>query len=243
MRLTILLIFISFFAKAQMDSAITVPLVGINIGGQLPFGDLANRFGGNLRAGGSFLIKTKGNWVYGIDAFYMFSKNVKEDVLKQLKNSEGHITDNEGYPADLRVTERGLGVHAQFGRIFNFNKKLPNSGIIFTIGVGYLQHKINLYDAQRRIAAVNGDLKKGYDHLSGGISFSQFIGYLHISENRFLNYYLGFEASQTLAKSFRKMNYNTGLPDTKQRFDGLAGFRIGWILPLYKKRPNDFYYN
>jgi len=243
MRLTVLFILLSFFAKAQMDSAITVPLIGINFGGQLPFGDLADRFGPNLRAGGSFLIKTKGNWVYGLDAFYIFGRNVKEDVLKQLKNSEGRVTDNEGYPADLRVTERGVGVHAHFGRVFNFNQRLPNSGLIATIGLGYLQHKINLYDAQNRVAAVYKDLKRGYDRLSGGISFSEFVGYLHLSENRLLNFYLGFEGSQTLAKSFRKLNYDTGLPDTGQRVDMLLGFRVGWILPLYKKKPNDYYYN
>lgn len=243
MRLTLLLIFLSCFANAQIDSAITVPILGINFGGQLPSGDLAARFGPNLRAGGSFLIKTKKNWVFGIDAFYMFGKNVKEDVLKQLKNSEGYVTDNEGYPADLRVTERGLGVHAQFGRIFNLDKSLPNAGLIVTVGAGFLQHKINLYDAQTKIAAIKGNLKYGYDRLSGGLSLSQFIGYMHISENRFLNFYMGFEFYQTFAKSFRKLNYDTGLPDTKQRFDGLNGIRVGWILPLYKKTPNDYYYN
>jgi len=243
MRLTLLLIFLSFFAKAQMDTAITVPLLGIHFGGQLPFGDMAKRFGANLQAGGSFFIKTKKNWIYGIDVFYIFGRNVKEDVTKQLKNSEGHITDNEGYPADLRITERGLGAHAHFGRIFNFDKALPNSGILVMVGVGYLQHKINLYDAQNRIAAINGDLEKGYDRLSGGISYSQFLGYLHISQNRFLNFYAGIEAHETMAKSFRKVNYDTGLPDTKQRMDGLLGLRLGWILPLYKKKPNDYYYN
>jgi hypothetical protein len=243
MRLTLLLVFFSVFARAQMDSAITVPLIGVNFGGQLPFADLSERFGMNLRAGGSFLIKTKSNWIYGVDAFYLFGRNVKEDVLKQLKNPEGYITDNEGYPADIRVTQRGVAVHAHFGRVFNLNKKQPNSGIIFTVGAGYLQHKINIYDAQNRVAAVYDDLKRGYDRLSGGLSFSQFLGYIHLSENRLLNYYIGIEGYQTLATSFRKLNYDTGLPDTQQRLDGLVGLRLGWILPLYKRKPNDYYYN
>jgi hypothetical protein len=243
MRATIILIFLSLLGKAQIDSAMTVPLVGINFGGQIPFGDLVQRFGPNLRAGGSFLLKTKKNWVVGVDAFYMFGKNVKEDVLTQLKTPQGYITDNEGYPADLRVTERGVGVHLIFGRVFKLRGQNPNSGFIVTCGVGYLQHKINLYDAQRRVAAVYGDLGKGYDRLSGGLSLSQFIGYLYLSENRLLNFYIGFESSQTFASSFRKLNYDTGLPDTKRRFDGLAGFRVGWILPLYKRKPNEYYYN
>lgn len=54
MRLITILLFLSSFIRAQMDSAITVPLIGINFGGQLPYGDLAERFGPNLRAGGSF---------------------------------------------------------------------------------------------------------------------------------------------------------------------------------------------
>ena len=59
MRLTLVFLIFSLCVKAQMDSAITVPILGINFGGQLPSGDLVSRFGSNLRAGGSFLIKTK----------------------------------------------------------------------------------------------------------------------------------------------------------------------------------------
>lgn len=243
MRLVALFFLLSFFTKAQIDSAITVPLIGVNFGGQLPFGDLSARFGPNLRAGGSFLIKTKKNWVFGVDAFYMFGRNVREDVVKQLKGPEGHVTDNEGYPADLRITERGLGVHAHFGRMFNFNPATPNSGLLVTFAAGYLQHKVNLYDPQRRIAAIYGDRKKGYDRLSGGPSFGFFIGYMHLSDNRLWNYYLGIELYETFAKSYRKLNYDTGQPDTKGRLDGLLGIRLGWILPLYKKTPNEFYYN
>ncbi len=243
MRLLILAIFFSSFVKAQLDSCITVPLVGINFGGQLPFGDLAKRFGPNLRAGGSFLIKTKRNWIYGIDANYMFGRNVKEDVLTQLKTPEGNVIDNEGYAADIRVTERGLGAHLVFGRVFSFSKKNPNSGLVAWVGLGYFQSKIYLYDAQRRVAAVYGELKYGYDRLSVGLSVHQFIGYMYLSENRLLNFYVGFEGYQSFTKSLRKLNYDTGLPDTKKRLDGLAGLRVGWILPLYKRKPNDYYYN
>jgi hypothetical protein len=244
MRIFILLIvFISLGVKAQIDSAITVPLVGINFGGQLPMFDLSKRFGPNLRAGGSFLLKTKKNWVYGIECNYLFGKNVKEDVLTQLKTPEGFVTDNEGFPGDLRVTERGMTLHVIGGRVFKLASANPNSGLLVCVGVGALQHKINLYDGQRKIAAIKGDLVHGYDRLSAGVAFSQFIGYLFLSENRLLNFYFGFEFYQASTKSLRKLNYDTGLPDTQKRFDGLAGFRAGWILPLYKKTPNDFYYN
>ena len=105
-----------------------------------------------------------------------------------------------------------------------------------------MQHKINLYDAQQKIAALKGSLKKGYDHLTGGLSSSQFIGYLHLSENRILNYYAGFEFYQIYSQSIRKLNYDTGSADLNRRLDLLSGFRFGWILPLYERKPNDSYF-
>jgi hypothetical protein len=243
MRFFCFFIFLSFFAKAQIDSALTIPLVGIHVSGEVPFADLANRFGPNLGAGAAFMLKTKKNWVYGVETNYMFSRNVKEDVLKQLKNAEGNVTNNLGYPADIRVTERGLGLHLFVGKIFKVLNQNPNSGLMINVGVGYLQHKVNIYDAEQKIAAVKGNLRYGFDRLSAGVSFSQFVGYLFLSENKLLNFYFGIESYEAFTKSLRKINYDTGLPDTKQRLDILGGLRFGWIVPLYKKKPNEFYYN
>lgn len=243
MRLVIIFGLFSFFAKAQIDSAIFVPLASIHLGGQLPGGDLSKRFGPNLNAGASFMIKSKKNWVLGIESNYMYSRNVKEDVLSQLKTANGTIIDNEGYPADIRITERGLGIHIFGGKVLKFLSANANSGLMITIGGGYLQHKINLFDYQKKIAAIKGDLKNGYDRLSNGFSTSQFLGYMYLGENKLLNFYFGVETYQAFTRSVRKMNYDTGLPDTQKRLDLLYGFRFGWILPLYKKKPNDYYYD
>jgi len=240
--LQILFVFFTLSLPAQKDTAIAVPLVGINFGAQVPGGDLSSRFGPNLRAGGSLLYKTRNNWIFGAESFYLFGKNVKEDVLSQLKTKEGFVIDNEGFPADLRVTQRGFGIYGIVGKIFPIFKDGPNSGLMITIGGGYMQHKVNLYDAQQKIAALKGELKKGYDHLTGGFSTSQFIGYLHLSENRILNFYAGFEFYQVYSQSIRKINYNTGTADVEKRLDLLTGLRFGWILPLYERKPNDSYY-
>lgn len=243
MRFLIVLLGFSCFVRAQSDSSNSVPLVGIHFTGQLPFADLAKRFGPNLSAGGSFLYKTSRNYIFGIDASYMFGNEVKEDVLTQLKTPEGFVVDNEGFAADLRVTQRGFGLHLVGGKIFRFLSANPNSGLMVTVGVGGLQHKIRLYDAQQKIAAIRGELAYGYDRLSAGVSFSQFVGYLFLSQNRLSNFYFGVEAFEAFTKSLRKFNYDTGMPDTARRLDVLTGIRFGWILPLYQKRPNEFYYN
>jgi hypothetical protein len=229
---------------SQIDSLkVFVPLVSIHFGGHVPAGDLAERFGPDLNLGASFLFKTKLNWLFGVESNYFFGRNVKEDVLVQLKNSDGSIADNEGFPADLRVTERGVGIHLTAGRVLKFWAPNPNSGFMFNVGAGYFQSKIKLYDAQQKIAAVKGDLVYGYDRLSSGFSVTQFLGYMYLSDNRLLNFYFGIEGYQAFTQSVRKLNYDTGLPDTKKRLDMLYGLRFGWILPLYKKTPNEFYYN
>ncbi|MDO8999060.1 MAG: hypothetical protein Q7W45_04795 [Bacteroidota bacterium] len=243
MKVMFAFLFISVFGFSQIDSTkVVVPLISIHFSGQIPAGDLSKRFGPNLNIGGSFMFKTKRNWIFGAESNYIFGRNVKEDVLSQLKNSDGFIIDNEGFPADLRVTERGLGIHLTGGKIFSFLAPNPNSGFMASFGAGYFHSKIKLYDAQQKIAAVKGDLAHGYDRLSSGLSLTQFVGYMYLGENRLLNLYFGIEAYEAFTQSVRKLNYDTGLPDTNKRLDMLFGLRFGWILPLYKKTPNEFYY-
>ena len=178
----------------------------------------------------------------GAEGSYFWSKNVKENVTEQMRNADGFIVDNEGYPADLRITERGFNAYIVVGKLFPKTGNNPNSGLITNFGFGYLQHKIKLYDANQKIAAVKGDMAKGYDRLSGGFAMNQFIGYLFLSNNRLVNMVAGFEFHEAFTKSYRGYNYDTGATDTKNRMDYLIGFRIGWVLPLYK-RTLDFYYN
>lgn len=246
MRLKFLLIFfvITGFIRAQRvsDTCLNVPMITVSFSGQTPLGDLKDRFGENLSVGGSFLFKHRKTWIVGVEGAYFFSKNVKEDVVKQMTTSESFIIDNEGYPADLRITERGFNAYIVVGKVFPKLGNNPNSGLITNFGFGYLQHKIKLYDAGQKIAAVKSDMAKGYDRLSGGFAMNQFIGYMYLSNNRLVNIIAGFEFHEAFTKSYRGFNYDTGLSDTKNRKDYLIGFRISWILPLYK-RVQDFYYN
>jgi hypothetical protein len=246
MRLKFLFIFLvicsNLFSQRVSDSTMNVPFISVNFSGQTPEGDLKTRFGNNLSIGGSFLFKERRTWIIGVEGAYFFSKNVKEDVIAQMKTNEAFIIDNEGFPADLRITQRGFNAYLVIGKVFPKLGHNPNSGLVTTFGFGYLQHKIKLYDAEQKIAAVKGDMAKGYDRLSGGFAMNQFIGYLYFSNNRLINFLAGFEFHQAFTKSYRGFNYDTGLPDTKERRDYLIGFRVGWILPLYK-RTQDFYYN
>ena len=114
---------------------------------QYPGGNLAKRFGENLNVGLSYYVKTRKNIVIGIDPNFFFGKNVKEDVLKNLKTPEGTITNTDGNFANLKINERGWLITATLGKIYPqlFQKKIapnPNSGMLLIAGVGYLQHRI-----------------------------------------------------------------------------------------------------
>lgn len=232
------------FAFSQVnDSVIATPLIGIHFGGDLPLADLAQRYGPNLNTGLNLMYKTKRNYLLGIEGNYMFSKNIREDVLKQLKNEDGFMVDNSGYPADIRLSERVITINLHVGKILHVLAANPNSGLMINGGAGYIQHRVHFLDAQQQIAAINGDIRNGFDRLSNGICTYQFIGYMFLSTNRLLNFYTGFECYQGFTKSVRKWNYDTGLRDTKNRFDMLVGFRFGWILPLYSRAPKQYFYN
>lgn len=230
------------FAQSVKDSTFRILMVGVHFSGQLPQKDLVQRYGPNFSAGGTFTWKTKHNILFGVEGSYFFGKNVKEDVLTNLRTSDGFIIDNEGYPGDIRLTERGWNFYANVGKLFSKLGHNPNSGLFITVGGGYMQHKIKFYDTNKKVAAVRGDLQKGYDRLSGGFGLTQFIGYHYLSNNRLANFYFGFEFYEAQTKSYRGFNYDTGKEDTQQRLDVLTGFRFGWLLPLYK-RTKDFYYN
>lgn len=239
--ITFFLIAVSFKGQSVKDSCFRIILTGVHFSGQLPQADLAKRFGGNLSAGADFMWKTKKNILFGLEGSYFFGKNVKEDVISSLRNADGFVTDNEGYPADLRLTERGWNIYGNIGKVFSKLGHNPNSGLMITVGVGYMQHKVKLYDANKKVAAVKGNLAKGYDHLSGGFALTQFIGYQYLSNNRLANFNFGIEFYEGFTQSYRGFNYNTGMVDDAKRHDVLVGLRFTWILPLYK-RAKDYYY-
>lgn len=231
------------YAQRISDTCIAAPYVSIHFSGHLPYGDMAARFGNNFVAGGALGFKTAKNWFFEGDFSYVFSRNVKEDVLTQLKTDKGYVTNNEGFPADLRVFERGWMSTLNIGKLIPFKKFNPNSGILFTLGGGLMLHRIKLYDAEQKIAAVQGDLKKGYDRLSMGPALKESLTLFYLSNNRLVNINAGIECYQGFTKNRRGINYDGAPLDTRQRLDILLGIRVAWVLPLYKRlQDNDIYY-
>lgn len=223
-----------------------IPYFQVHTSFQMPGGDLKNRFGNNMSVGAHVTYKLKNNWTFGIEGNYFFGKNVKDNVLSQMQTTidgQNYIIDNEGYPADLRVTERGLNITLHAGKIFYIGGNNKNRGIHYQVGLGYFQHKIKLYDAQKKVAAIKGNWIKGYDRLTIGPCFYQYLGYTFFSSNRYINFSLGIEMYYAITKNVRYYDYATASIDGAKRNDWLFGIKLGWILPFYRKVEGIFFYN
>jgi hypothetical protein len=206
-------------------------------------GDLANRFGPLAGAGIKLAYKTKSNWIFSVDVDQLFSDKVTENsVVSNLYNSDGDIVDTEGRIADIRFRMRGFQATFMLGKIIVIGNENDNTGLIFQVGVGYLQHKIRIDNPGEAVPQLQGEYVKGYDRLTGGIQAKQFLGYQRLDNNNLLNFYVGLELIQGFTKGQRSFNYNTKSPDYTPRVDLMYGVRLGIILPFYSRAPDKYYY-
>jgi hypothetical protein len=228
--------------KSLNDSIYRLPITGLQLEGQIPAGDLAARFGPSLSVGIPVLYKTQRNFIFGVEGNYFFGAKVKEQIMSNLLTPDGTITDVNGNPGAFRLNERGWNVYLEVGKVFQKLGHNPNSGLMVMAGAGYFTHKINIYVLGKNIPQLAGDMRKGYDRLSGGPALNQFIGYLFMSQNRITNFYAGFEFQEAFTTGLRSYQFDLMGPDNQKRLDILCGLRFGWMLPIYKKAPKEFYY-
>jgi hypothetical protein len=238
------ILFISPYLSAQVslkDFSISTPLVGVSYGFQLSGGDLVKRFGNSSSVEIKLDFKTKSYWTFGVNGSYFFGKDAKENLFDSINTSAGAIINRIGEYADVRTFERGFTVSGTIGRMFSFKKPNPNSGLVVDIGLGFIQHKIRIETIGNNVPQLSKDYKKGYDRLTNGFLLSENLGYLYLSNNRFVNFYFGFECMQGFTQSRRSFDFDLMKQDTQKRLDILYGAKVAWILPLYKKAPQEFY--
>lgn len=227
------------------DSSLFDPHVSISFGRQTPAGDMANRFGDNNSIGLGFHIKTKKNWYYGVQGTYFFGTTVNQPgLLINLITDNNEILDEQGMITEMAIQERGYTVTLDGGYLWDVIGPNPNSGILIKGGIGLLQHKIRIEHQRNEMMFLEGDYLKGYDRLCNGLTIHQFIGYSHMSNNRMINFFAGIEGYQAWTESRRDFNWDTQTSDKGiQRLDMLYGIRAGWVLHLYRRDPDKFYFN
>ncbi len=245
----ILLGLISLNTLAQTETeekpeGVIIPAISVYYAYEFPGGDLATRFGANNKVGATFSLKLKSNWIVGIDAGYMFGQELKEEaysILDPLKTEVGQITSRYGTPGNIMMSERGYTVYLKAGKVLPILQTNKNSGPLLMGGIGFLQHKIRIDNEGNDVPQVYGDYKNGYDHLTNGIAFNQFIGYRHYANNMMMNFYIGAEFTQAFTKNRRGFNYNTLEYDNASRLDLLYSLKIGMVVPFARRAPKAFY--
>ena len=231
-------------AQNVKDSSLFVPMVKLSYSLQGPGGDLVDRFGTNSNVGLNFTIKTTSHWIIGAGGSFIFGNRIKEKgILDNLKTSSGFIINQNGNPAEVRLFERGYTVSIYAGRQFHWLGINKNSGIFAYAGPVFLIHKIKIDDIGHQSPPLVDPYPKGYDRLTAGFGAQQFVGYLFLSSKKMLNFFVGCEFTEAFTKSQRSFDYDLMKQDTKKRIDVLQGIRIGWILPLYQKPAQEFYYH
>ncbi len=222
-------------------------LLNINGGYDVPAGDMGKRFDNSWRLGPAVMYKTKSNWLMGGRFDFIMGRNVNEDSLmvnirdkyETGKRNLYEFINNSDQRIGVPVYERGYAVGLTLGKIFSHSKDHPDNGFVEMTTVGFMQHKINIYDKDRTVEPLNGGLKKGYDRLTNGLYVGQYVGYVYFAQNKLVNFSLGIDCMVGFTRGRRDYLYDVMRPDNANRLDVLIGIRGGWYLPIFSRKSED----
>ncbi len=209
----------------------------------MPGADMATRFGNSWKVGPAVLYKTKTNWLFGAKADFIFGNKIKEDsFLVNVIDRYGSFINQNGSRSYIPTYERGYMLGLQAGRIITTSKKNADNGILLLTSAGFMQHKINIFNKDGNVYQLRGNYKKGYDRLSNGIFVEQYVGYAYFSKNALLNFTLGLDVTAGFTKVRRDYVFDIMRADNKQRVDVLYGIRLGWYIPVFKRKSEEIFF-
>lgn len=207
-------------------------------------GDLGDRFGNGFSIdGGLTFMPAKSPLELGFRAQFGFGNQVKEDVLVNLRTTEGFLIGNQREPADIQLRQRQLFVGPTVGYTFQLGKN-KRGGIHTKTSVGYFFSRIAAQrDVVQGVAPLNEEYLAGYDRLAGGLAVHQFIGYQQLGLERRLNFYVGAEVMAGFTKQLRLFDIPTQMaPPDAGRTDVVLGLKAGIILPFYIGEGREIFY-
>ena len=242
-----IILFFSFisnsYSQGFRDSSVFIPMIRGSFNYQFPGGDLADRFGNNLGLTPGFMFKTKSKILIGAEIEFIFGEDVnKGTIFDPITTSEGSVITKYGNYSRIALSERGFFVQGRVGAMIKQLGPNPNCGFYFLGGVGLLQHKIRIDVDGNDVPQLDENYKKGYDRLSNGLAISEAIGYQFFHNRSTWNFYIELEFIQAFTESRRDFDYNIMQKDDTKRKDYLYGIKFGWILPFYKRVPENYYY-
>lgn len=232
---------------AQTDTTKTVKknkypdaiVIDVSYGAMLPYADMRTTYKYALDLGAKVHFISSNNWIFSASGDYLFSEQIRIDVVKNLRETNGFIIDQQGALADVKQGLRGFMIQAGIGRLFAFNtNKNRRFGLEVRLHAGYLRHWVRIKFGGEELQQLMGDYRQGYDRKSDGFMLQQYIGLRYMSSNRLSNFFAGFDIAQGFTRNRRLWNYDQMRADTDPKLDILAGFRIGIAIPfnIYNSR-------
>lgn len=228
---------ISYSAIAQgmlRDTSISIPAFQFGYSGNLTAFDAQEKtdFLHVLSPGISF--KTSSNWIIEGELDLLLGQNLNEDETAYLVYSELGLPINiEGNIEEVSPRFQGYQVHFSFLKLIKNSSYNYNSGWVAGAGFGFMRHKIKFAYGGGGVPQLEDPYVKGYDRLTYGGMFSQYIGYRLYSNRNLFNYSIGFEVVEGLTKNRRSWNYDLLGPDNRQRLDMYYGLKFTFIIPAY----------
>jgi hypothetical protein len=205
-----------------------------------PGGDMAQRFGFSARLGPGVLYKTKSNWMIGVKADFIFGNQIKQKgLMADIKDKDGDIITSDGQRIIVPTYERGYMMGLQAGKIIGLSKKNSDNGILLLTSVGFMQHKIDIYDKDGVVSSLQNGYLKGYDRLTNGLFAEEYVAYTYFAKNGLLNFNIGLDASFGFTQGRRDYLYDVMQRGNDKRLDVLFGLRGGWMIPIFKRKSED----
>jgi hypothetical protein len=199
-----------------------------------PLGLLNKRFGPINGVGAGVSYRTINGLIIGADFSPLWSDKVKEtQSLDSITGPSGYLIDNNGNIAIIRRYMFGFHGQLFLGYLFKIKRDNPHTGIVIRSGFGFLQHKIRHQFTQNIMPQLEGDMYKGYDRLTRGTMFTQYIGYQYSSALRPLHLWGGITFDNATTYDLRGYNYTTRTFVNEKRIDRMVGIRAGVIIPLF----------
>lgn len=230
--------------KSIADSSISLHVISAQVKAQLPGAELADRFGWSSAIGMQYTYKSKGQWLIGAEASFIFGTKVKEDsMLNFLLNSDQTLIDFNGFAGDIILDQRAFDLQFSLSRYFLKAGPNENSGFYAGLGVGYLQHKIRVRELADKLPLLEGDYVKGYDRLTGGLFITERIGYRYFANNKRVNFFAELEFGQGFTQGLRSYQYDLRRPFKDRHFDLLNSLKAGWSFAIYKRSGDKFFYD
>ncbi|MBK9272070.1 MAG: hypothetical protein IPM48_10785 [Saprospiraceae bacterium] len=211
--------------------------VDIHLGYGSALAQLSDRYGPNQCVGlGLSYEPPQYHFPIGIKWTYLFGTRVYEDVLKPYRTSDlGQIIGEDGFQTDVRLRQRAFNIQIFTGGIFSLgSQSMAKHGLKWSLGLGFLQHRIRIQDDSRSASQINLAFRQGHDRLTNGLSVTGFIGYEFRSHSGRINFYTGFEPILGFTQSRRSYNYDTMQSESGiSRKDIYLQFKFGWYLPFF----------